>query len=256
MDVAVVQLGLYPNQLTKAVAEAERQVREASRKGAKLVCLPEHWTLSKVIRADDAVIRKFGKLAKELDLYINLGANFELRDGGIFVTSDTLSPKGRVISSQDKVHLYRREKTRAVPGNQLKLFEVDGFKVGVLVCHDLVFPETARTMALKGAELLVVPAMITAKGIEPWYIYLRARSLENRLPIVSANIFAPPRYPGQSCILDLSYDMKEHVMESVERRAAGHKTSIVARLDLRPIRSLREERLRELRMPGSVSLST
>ncbi len=246
LEVAAVQLGLHPNRPAGAADEAVMQVRDAARKGARLVCLPEHWLLSRVLRPDDATYRRFGDLARELDLYINMGANYEFRGDRIFVTSVTLSPDGRVLSRQDKLHLYRREKARAVPGTRSKLFDVDEFKVAVLVCHDLVFPETARTMTLRGAELLVVPALISTKGMEPWYVYLRARSLENRLPIVSPNIYAPPRFPGESRILILGYDKKEQVMEIVERRAPDKRTSIIARLDLRSLRPLREERLREL----------
>jgi omega-amidase len=247
LRVAAVQLGLYKGNPDKAVEQAERQARQASRDGARLICLPEHWLLSRVLKEDDAIVRRFSSLAKELGSYINMGANFELRGAETYMTSVTLSPDGRVLSRQDKVHLYRREKRRATPGTGFHLMEIDGFKAAVLVCHDVVFPETAREVTLKGAELLLVPSLITAKGIEPWLIYLRARSLENRVPVVAPNLYAPPTLPGQSSVLDLSYDKKEHVMELVERRSPGKKTTVVADLDLAAKRPLREERLRELR---------
>ncbi len=256
LKVAAVQLGLYTGHPDKAVAEAERQVRHASRQGARLICLPEHWLLSRVLKKDDEIMRRFAALAKELDAFINMGANFELRGAETYMTSATLSPDGLVISRQDKVHLYRREKRKAVPGSRLDLMTIDGFQVAVLVCHDVVFPETAREVTLRGAELLLVPSLISAEGIEPWLIYLRARSLENRIPVVSPNVYLPPRLPGQSCVLDLSYDKKEHVMKLVERRSPGRKTSIVVELDLSSKRRLREERLNELRlMFSSTSMS-
>ncbi len=248
LKVAAVQLGLYRGHPDRAVAEAELQVRQASRKGARLICLPEHWLLSRVLKKDDEIVRQFAALAKELDAFINMGANFELRGAETYMSSATLSPDGRVISRQDKVHLYRREKRKAVPGSRLNLMTIDGFKVAVLVCHDVVFPETAREVTLRGAELLLVPSLISAKGIEPWLIYLRARSLENRIPVVAPNLYAPPMLPGQSCVLDLSYDNKEHVMELVERRSPSRKTSIVVELDLSSKRPLRNERLSELRL--------
>ncbi len=248
LKVAAVQLGLYRGHPAKAVAEAERQVRRASTNGARLICLPEHWLLSRVLKNDDEIMRRFSLLAEELDAFINMGANFELRGAETYMTSATLSPHGLVVSRQDKVHLYRREKRKAVPGSRFDLMTVDGFKVAVLVCHDVVFPETAREVALRGAELLLVPSLISAEGIEPWLVYLRARSLENRIPVVAPNVYAPPRLPGQSCVLDLSYDKKEHVMELVERRSPRRKTSIVVEIDLRSKRHLREERLSELRL--------
>ncbi len=250
LKVAAVQLGLYKGQPDRAVTEAERQVRQASKTGARLICLPEHWLLSRVLEEDDETMRRFCALARELDAFINMGANFELRGAETYVTSATLSPDGQVISRQDKVHLYRREKRTAVPGSGFEIVIVDGFKVGILVCHDVVFPETAREVALKGAELLLVPSLISAEGIEPWLIYLRARSLENRIPVVAPNVYAPPSFPGRSCVLDLAYDKKEHVMELVERRAPGGKTSVLVDIDISSKKHLREERLRELMTPG------
>lgn len=247
LRVAAVQLGVYRGRPDKAVAEAERQVTQAAQKGARLICLPEHWLLSRVLTEDDPITRRFSKLASEIDAYVNLGANFQVRGSHTYMTSTTLAPDGKIISRQDKVHLYRSENRRAIPGSQFSVMKIDGFKVGVLVCHDVVFPETAREVTLKGAELLLVPSLITAKGIEPWLIYLKARALENRVPVVAPNLYASARLPGQSRVMDLSYDKKAHVMELIEHRVHKGKRSIVVDLDLRSLRPLREERLRELR---------
>jgi omega-amidase len=238
---------LYPGRPDKAVAEAERQVRQASRRGARLICLPEHWLLSRVLKEDDEITRRFSVIARELGAFINMGANFELRGPETYMTSATLSPDGQVVARQDKVHLYRREKHKAVPGAGFNLMTIDHFKAAVLVCHDVVFPETAREVTLRGAELLLVPSFIPAKGIRPWLTYLRARSLENRVPIVAPNVYSPPALPGQSCVLNLIYDKAEHVMELVERRSGARETSVVADLDLSSKRSLRQERIREMR---------
>jgi omega-amidase len=247
LRVAAVQLGVYRGRPDKATAEAESQVKRVSAKGARLISLPEHWLLSKILADDDVIIRRFSKLAEETDAYINMGANFEVRGARTYMTSTTLAPDGKVISRQDKVHLYRTEKRRAIPGSQFDVMTIDGHKVAVLVCHDIVFPEAAREATFKGAELLLVPSLITTKGIEPWLVYLRARALENRVPVVAPNLYAPPKLPGHSSIIDLSYDRKQHVMELVEHRAPSGKSSVVVDLDLRSKRPFREERLRELR---------
>ena len=249
LKVAAVQLGVYRGRPDKAVVEAEIQVRQSSAKGARLICLPEHWLLSRILAEDDKITRRFSMLASDLNVYINMGANFETRGASTYMTSTTLGPDGRIVSKQDKVHLYRREKRRAVRGSQFEVMTIDGFKVAVLVCHDVVFPETAREATFKGAELLLVPSLIPAKGIEPWVVYLKARALENRVPVVAPNPYAPPNLTGGSRIVDLSYDRKQHVMELVERAAPRGRTSVAVDLDLRSKRPLREERLRELHTP-------
>ncbi|HEV2138834.1 MAG TPA: carbon-nitrogen hydrolase family protein [Nitrososphaerales archaeon] len=246
LRVAAVQLGVYRGRPDKAVSEAERQVRQVAAKGARLICLPEHWLLSRVLAEDDPITRRFSKLASEIGAYVNMGANFQIRGSHTYMTSATLAPDGKTISKQDKVHLYRSENRRAIPGSHFGVMAIDGFNVGVLVCHDVVFPETARDATLKGAELLLVPSLITAIGIEPWLIYLRARALENRVPVIAPNLYASARLPGQSRIVDLRYDKKAHVMKLIEHRVPRGKRSIVVDLDLRSLRHLREERLREL----------
>jgi predicted amidohydrolase len=253
LKVAAVQLGIFRGDLKKAIKEAERQIREASSSGARLVCLPEHWLLSRVLKEDDQIIRRFSMLAGELGIYVNLGGNFEHRGPRTYMTSQTISPDGDVISRQDKIHPYRREKRTATPGSHIGVMDIDGHKVAVLVCHDVVFPEIAREAVFKGAELLLVPSLIPSKGIEPWLIYLKARALENRVPVVAPNIFHPPSLPGQSCIIDLSYDRRTHVMELAEHTAPDGRTSVVVDLDLASKRPLREERLRELRLGANPS---
>ena len=246
MKVAALQLNIYPKHPEKAVVQAEIEVRSASKRGPILICLPEHWLLSRVLTSQDPILKRFAKLSKELGVYLNLGANYQKRGNKQWLTSHTLSPSGEVVSREDKVHLYRRENKEASPGSRFNLVEIDGFKVAVLVCHDMVFPETARTVALMGAELLVVPSMITAKGSGPWLTYLRARALENRMPIVSPNVFFPPRLLGQSCVMDLQYDKKEHIMQLIERKARTQDKAVIADLDLRSNQRPRTERLNEL----------
>lgn len=246
MKVAAVQLGLYPDDPDKAVAEVQLLVADAATRGARLICLPEHWLLSRVITSDDVVLERLSGLARRHGVHLNLGANYEKRGRATYLTSHTISPSGRVISRQDKAHLYRRETRAAVAGSGFNLVEVDSVRVGILVCHDAVFPEAARTVALMGAELLVVPSMITAVGSQPWLAYLRARALENRVPIVSPNVLHPPRFLGGSCIIGLDYDKKDHVMKLVERKARSRRGSLVVDLKFGTNAAFRRERLREL----------
>lgn len=252
MKVAAVQLGLHPKSLEKALEEAETQVRTAARRGARLVCLPEHWLLAHVMSPGDPVLHRLGALAQDTRVYLNTGGNFLKRRGVVRLSSQTLSPEGEILSTQDKMHLYRREKKRASPGRRLRIVKVEGYKVGVLVCHDLVFPEPARTLVLMGAELLVVPSLIEREGASPWLAYLRARALENRVPIVSPNAYAPPSFLGSSTIIALDYSRKRRIMHLEEKSAPAGSGFVMADLDLKASAGPRAERLGELRSSGTV----
>jgi len=246
LRIAAVQMGVHQASREQGIKEAEALVREAARQGARLVCLPEHWLASHVIEPSGELYKAFSELAAELGLYINLGGLYEAGNPVRFV-SPTLSPKGTLIGRQAKVHLYGRERELAAPGSGYELLEVDGIRAGVLVCHDVVFPESARALALKGAELLLVPSLIVRRGTEPWHIYVMARALENRVPVVAPNAYAPPLFIGRSIIVDLYYDEQEGVMLLKKHVMPDGKGILLAEVNPAALRHLRQERLGERR---------
>jgi predicted amidohydrolase len=98
---------------------------------------------------------------------------------------------GAVLGAYRKVHLYgAAERAAFTPGDAPPLVvEVAGLRVGVAVCYDVEFPETARAAALAGADLLAVPtAMDDAHAAR---VLLPARALENGLVVAYANHVAP-----------------------------------------------------------------
>jgi predicted amidohydrolase len=248
--VGLIQLGLHPDDEAAAIADAEDKSREAADRGAELVCLPEHWLISRVLREeDDEIYERFGALARDLGIHINLGGIYERKGerGETSLVSPTISPSGGVLARQRKVHLYRGEKRKATPGSSFDVFRIGDVTVGVMVCHDVVFPESARTLVLAGAELLIVPSLIVSEGLGPWRIYLEARALENRVPVISTNAYYPPRFLGGSNVVDLDYNWKERVMRLKESVAPAGEAVLVETIGLGALTELRAERLAERR---------
>jgi predicted amidohydrolase len=66
----------------------------------------------------------------------------------------------------------------------------------------MVFPNVANTLVKKGAQVLLSPSRIVRRGIEPWQMYVQVRALENRVPILAANV-ENQRFGGNSVIVDL-----------------------------------------------------
>ena len=116
-----------------------------------------------------------------------------------------------------------------------------------MVCHDVVFPESARTLVLKGAEVILNPSLITTLGIEPWRAYITARVLENRVPIVAANPFLRNRVPGGSVLLGLKYEKAQGIMKVQELvKSSTGKRIYVSKLSFSgETTALRKERLSE-----------
>lgn len=193
-------------------------------------------------------------LARKFSTTIIAGGFFERLTDGIFVTAPIVDHHGRLMGRQRKVHLFGYEKSIAKPGSEYPIFESGNVKFGVIVCHDAVFPEVARIFALEGAEILFAPSRIMKAGIQPWHLYLTTRCLENRLPIVAANVLYPPRFLGHSIILDLSEDAKTGVVYPNVLSIGGESSgAIMGEVNIHAARRLRDARLKE-RKPSTYEL--
>ncbi len=168
--------------------------------------------------------------------------------GRVRLSSPVIGSDGIVLGRQFKVHLFGREKKIATPGNQYGIFKANKFKFGVLVCYDVDFPEASRAFALKGAELLLCPSRIIKEGTVPWQQYLTVRSLENRLPIIAPNVYAPPYFMGHSSIVSLKEDPRRKIAHPKMVSLTGPREGIlVDDFDLDLHNRLRRERFADRR---------
>lgn len=134
---------------------------------------------------------------------------------GMFETSDdparpfnTLVMRGAVEASYRKVHLYDsfgfRESDRISAGpTEPVVVDLHGFRIGLMTCYDLRFPEHARALVDAGAELLVIPAAWVAGDhkLDHWRTLLAARAIENTVQVAAA-AQGGDRYTGHSAALD------------------------------------------------------
>ncbi|GAA1158696.1 carbon-nitrogen hydrolase family protein [Nocardioides aquiterrae] len=134
---------------------------------------------------------------------------------GMFETGDdparpfnTLVMRGAAEASYRKIHLYDsfgyRESDRLTAGPvEPVLVDVAGFRLGLMTCYDLRFPELARRLVDEGAEVLVAPAAWVAgpRKADHWRTLVRARAIENTVFVVAAGQ-PGPRYTGHSLVVD------------------------------------------------------
>ncbi|TIC82264.1 carbon-nitrogen hydrolase family protein [Nocardioides sp. GY 10113] len=121
---------------------------------------------------------------------------------------NTLALRGGASASYRKVHLYDsfgyRESDRLSPGPvEPCVVEVAGWRVGLMTCYDLRFPELARALVDAGADLLVLPAAwVAGPGkVHHWRTLVTARAIENTVYV--AAVGQPgPRYCGNSILVD------------------------------------------------------
>ena len=249
-NVRIAAVQLEPGKsVQENVAKAESLIRTATEAGAEFICLPEMWLhkepiphIDEVIDSAKYVISRFSRLAKELNVTLIPGAVYEENENDVFVSAYVIAPDGNVVGKQEKVHLFRDEKAFFKPGTSFKVFEVNGIKLGIMVCYDVAFPESARCLTIKGAELIFNPSRIVKEAMEPWCLYVKARCLENRVPVVAVNIY-DHAHPGGSFVCVPLEGAKKFVHPVVLTQAGHGQTVITCDIDLLSIVEFRLDRL-------------
>lgn len=174
---------------------------------------------------------------------------------GMFETSadparptNTLVVRGAAIAEYRKIHLYDsfgyRESDALTPGPLVPVtVDVGGFRLGLMTCYDLRFPELARALVDDGAEILVVPAAWVAgpRKVDHWRTLVRARAIENTVYVVAAGQ-PGPRYAGHSLVVDPLGDVLAEAEEGPTLlRAALTRSALAAARSTNP--SLANRRL-------------
>ena len=190
---------------------AERLVREAAGRGARIVLLQElfaapYFPITQDTRHFDLagpaeghpVIGRFSKLAGELEVV--LPVSFFERAGQAFFNSVALiDADGEFLGVYRKSHIPDsggyQEKYYFTPGDTgFMVWETAYARIGVGICWDQWFPESARCMALQGAEVLLYPTAIGSDPPAPdddskaaWQMVQRGHAIANSMPVVAAN---------------------------------------------------------------------
>jgi len=206
----MVKLGLIQtaSQSTnqKGISHAVKILKKLGKNETDIVCMPEQWLKNNEIRDFELEFSEFKKIAKEFSMTIISGAFYEITKKKTSIVSPVIGPSGEIIGKQEKIHPFDYEKNSVKPGNEAKIFNTS-CKFGVIICYDMVFPNVANTLVKKGAQVLFSPSRIVRRGIEPWQMYVQVRALENRIPILAANV-ENRRFGGNSLIIDLKENNK------------------------------------------------
>ena len=198
--IGLIQMDCVLGDVAANLDHAEQLIREAAEKGAQMICLPELsttgyrqdllqdrlWELSESVPGPTT--DRMGALAKELGVYIILPMNERGSMTGIMHNSAVLLNKqGEVQGVFRKVHAYATERYYFTDGNQYPVFDTEYGKIGIMICYDMGFPETARMLTLQGAEIILVPSAWCQEDEDTWDINIPARALENRVFIAAVN---------------------------------------------------------------------
>ena len=206
LRAAAVQLTATPDKAANLEA-ADRLVRQAATDGARLVVLPEKWSIlgrGADLRAgaeplDGPAIAWARQIARELAIDLVAGSISERVEGDekLRNTSLHIGPDGEVKATYRKMHMFDvevdgtvyRESEHETPGDDVVLSRTaDGVEVGLTVCYDVRFPELYRILAVRGARIVTVPAAFTIPTTrDHWEVLVRARAIEDQCFVIAAN---------------------------------------------------------------------
>lgn len=165
------------------------------------------------------------------------------KDGDALYNAAVLFGPGGHLGTFRKVHLFNTEKGLFQPGNLgFPVFEVDGIKVGMMVCFDWIFPESARSLALAGAQVIAHPANLVlpycpqaavTRALENHVFYLLAdRTGRETLDSESLAFIGQSRILGVRGEVLASLDREEQVILTTIEPAKADDKSITPRNDL------------------------
>ncbi|MGN0471180.1 MAG: N-carbamoylputrescine amidase [Acutalibacteraceae bacterium] len=269
VKAAAVQMSMCADQ-NENINKAERLVRKAAAEGANIILLPElfenlyfcqernydYYSLATTPEENPA-IQRFKEVAKELDVVIPVSF-YEKCVNTTYNSVAVIDADGSVLGIYRKTHIpddhFYQEKFYFTPGNTgFKVWDTKYGKIGVGICWDQWFPETARCMSLMGADILFYP---TAIGSEPilevdsmphWRRCMQGHSAANIVPVIAANrVGTETVKPSEAnnnqssslCFYGSSFitDETGEVIVSADRTGEG---VIIAEFDLDEIREMR-----------------
>jgi len=175
----------------KAIADGFDMVEEAARKGSNLIVTIECFN-SPIVEEDSQeryadyfehldgpLVKRFSDIASEFKSYIVAGLN-TIQSGKPYNSGILFGPDGKIENIYNKIHLTSLEEKLVTAGNKYIVHETEFGNIAILICWDMQYPEAAREVALRGADLIACPTL----GWEN--IYGRCRAYENSVNIAAA----------------------------------------------------------------------
>jgi len=173
-------------------------------KGSDFVVFPEAFTLelqyiipnheiNKVPQYEGQYIELFTNLSKEKNQYIIAGSHMTWVNGKLYNIGHIFCPDGQILKHR-KTHLMPGEvKMGFTHGTKLEIFETEKAKIALGICYEMEFPEVARTLTLKGAEIIFTPSY-TFDEHGFWRVRhsCQARAIENQIFVVHSCLVGTP----------------------------------------------------------------
>jgi len=198
INVAAVQPSVSSNaeENEAMISSAWELSRRAADQGAQLIVMPEYFNVMGLER--DALIRR----SQETEAVRARAADFcrqtkawvllpmiEQRSDGRFNTAHLFDSSGEIVFTYDKTHLTVTERRdyALIAGSAIDVVETRLGCIGVMICYDVYFPEVARVLSLRGAQIILFPSLQRSDTREGCMLINRARAMDNTCYLVRSS---------------------------------------------------------------------
>lgn len=250
--------------LDNNIQKAEEQVMLAAEDGAQIIllqelfqtpyfCIEKDYTFQRYAKPMDAdrAVQHFAVLARKLGVVLPI-SYYEAAGNTFFNSLAMIDADGAIMGNYRKTHIPHatgyEEKYYFTPGDTgFKVFDTRFAKVGCGICWDQWFPETARSLAILGAEVLLFP---TAIGSEPgqsdfdsaghWQRTMQGHAAANMVPVVASNRVGTEKGPNLEMTFYGSSFIADHTGAMLTEANRVDETYLTAKIDLDATRAYRQ----------------
>jgi predicted amidohydrolase len=193
--IAVAQLNCRLGAVQVNLRRIEDRARSAWKREVDVLCFPELATTGYSLREKwvdlaepipGPTTERLGRMAREFGLYLIAGLS-ERASNRIFNSAVLMSRQGDLAGVYRKVHLWDAERRYFTAGRRFPIFRTEIGAVGIGICYDLEFPESARIMAISGAQIIFFPSAEMRPFEKKVDIYVQSRAAENRVFVCLSN---------------------------------------------------------------------
>lgn len=189
-------------------------MEQASKDGSDVVLFPELCLTGYFIQdieedmaesIDGPSLQTMKELCKYYQLHTVFSWAEQGDDGIVYNSACLISDEGIVLGNYRKVHVYGRENEIFEKGDSFHVFDTKFGRVGIMICYDLDFPEVARILALKHADIILIPTNNFRPYARYQRTYVKSRAMENELPVAICNRTGQEQelqYFGESAVYD------------------------------------------------------
>jgi predicted amidohydrolase len=244
--IASIQLGIRECSKEETLAHVLELMGKAQ--GSDLILLPEIWPTGYFHfqrYAQDAesitgpLVRALQEKTSQLGCHVFMGSFVEREGADLFNTSLLLNPRGEIVTSYRKIHLfgYQSAESRLLKrGTQLGIAQLPWGKVGLSTCYDLRFPELYRKLVDEGVQAFLVTSAWPKVRLEAWTLFNRCRAHENLAHLISCNCAGQSQgnvFAGHSMTVD--------PMGCVLAEAGDEEQILISEIDTEVVDKVRKE---------------